>query len=62
MIRHEIMTKRTRAEIEKLAEEMCREWRAAGVNDWSMARARNLIFNCLHGAREDYQKEAEANG
>ena len=61
-MRHEIMTRRTREEIENLAEEMCREWRAARVDNWSMARARALIFSCIDGAREDYKRKAEANG
>ena len=64
-MRHEIMTKRTRAEIDELAKEMVAAWKAAGShqsNDGLRARAMGLIFGCLAGAQDEYKQKAESNG
>lgn len=56
-MRHEIMTKRTREEIERLQTEMVRQWlgRDDSIdNPYLRQRALSLIFNCVDGAREDY--------
>ena len=64
MIRHEIMVKRTKQEIDRLADEMIEAWRAGG-NKSSIAALRSkaiqLIFNCLPGSIDDYQ-ESRADG
>ena len=58
-MRHEIMTKRTREEIEKLADDMTDQWLGSTYADLDSKEIRRrcmaLIFTCLDGAREDYK-------
>ena len=62
MIRHEIMTKRTKAEINKLADAMCKDWRESNVDNWSREKALRVIFCCLDGAAQAYEEKESANG
>ena len=63
-MRHEIMTRRTREEIDKLAAEMVATWKAAGShqsNDDLRTRAMLMIFKCLNGAKESYVEDVLEN-
>ena len=65
-MRHEIMTKRTREEINRLADDMTEQWFGSTYADLDKKDIRRrcmaLIFACLDGARDDYKQKAEANG
>ena len=53
------MVKRTKQEIDRLAEDIAAEWKAASPKAYTgntKARALSLIFTCLPGSQDDYKE------